>query len=653
MLGRKTEGTSGEKSRKTFIWIRRGVILLVIATLIAGGPYAYGKLNRIRIRLVGDYKAKQIVAAATEMPRPDPTSETGSLSPILGTVNRLLQDAPFTDVQGKAGTLREYRGQIVVISMTSIGCPVSKKAMPALARMGTEKKNDRVQLLIVNPDPGVKAEELQQHAAQFPGWRYVSDPEGKLTSALSARTTTETFVIDESQTLRYRGALDDRFDVGSVKQSAEFHDFLGEAITAVVEQRKHFPQVTPAPGCTLTSDAPAQPASDVTWHNQIARFIQVNCLECHRPGEAAPFALETYEQVFARKAMIETVLEDKTMPPWFADAAYGHWRNARLVSEPDRLMFTAWIKAGCPKGDPIDEPTPLRWPTGWTISAPDVELTMTPQQIPAEGFIPWRIVPVDYEIKEDLWVSEAEIKPSSPEVVHHAMLFVEYAKDDPRGANQTHGEKGQGGGSEGYWLSYFPGRKCMILPEGRGKLLPKGGKISIQMHYNPNGTAVEDRTVVGLKFLPGPPKQAVISGGVVKGDFVIPPNSKSEFIYSKRFAEDVRLIGIMPHMHSRGAAAAAYLQHADGRIETLVDVPKYDFDWQISYEFDEPMLVAKGSRIVIKHAYDNTPENPDNPDPTQEVRHGNATSDEMMINFFEWEPAGPEPEKVNRNRPFE
>jgi hypothetical protein len=254
-----------------------------------------------------------------------------------------------------------------------------------------------------------------------------------------------------------------------VKQTAEFHDYLVEAIAAVVDKRKHFPQVTPAPGCTLTADAPAQAATEVTWHNQIARFVQANCLECHRPGEAAPFALETYEQVLARKAMIETVLEDKTMPPWFADAAYGHWRNARLVSEPDRLMFKAWIKAGCPKGDPVDEPAPLVWPTGWMIGTPDTELAMAPQQIPAEGFIPWRIVPVDYEIKEDLWVSEAEIKPSAPEVVHHAMLFVEYAKDDPRGANQTHGEKGVGGGSEGYWLSYFPGRKCMILPKGRGK----------------------------------------------------------------------------------------------------------------------------------------------------------------------------------------
>lgn len=653
MFGLNKAVRSGTKASGAFLWIKRAVILGVLGAIVAGGPFAFGKLNRLRIRLVGDAEAREIVAAIAKMPPPTLSESEASDATSSASVNRLIPDAPFTDLDGKTGSLREYKGRVLVLSITSIGCPVSKKATPALVRIAGQNSGGSVQFMIVNPDPGVSPAELKEHAAQYPGWRYVYDPDSKLAATLGARTTTETFVIDESQTLRYRGAVDDRFDVGSVKQTEEFDDYLGDALASVGSQKKFYPQVTPAPGCVLKLSAPEAPAPEITWHNQISRFMQANCLECHRPGEAAPFALETYDQVLARKGMIEYVLEEKIMPPWFADPAYGHWRNARFVTEPDRLMLSAWIKAGCPEGDPAEEPTPWKWQSGWSISPPDTVITVPTQQVPAEGFVPWRKMPLDFEIKEDMWVSEAEIRPSVSEVVHHAMLFVEYAEDDPRGAGQTRGEKGDNGGSEGYWLSYFPGRKCMILPPGRGKLLPKGGKVYIQIHYNPNGTAVEDNTVVGLKFLPAAPEKAVVSGGIVKGDFVIPPNSKPEFIFSRKFSEDVHLLALMPHMHSRGAAASVYLKNADGRIETLLSVPKYDFDWQISYEFDKPLLVTKGSRIVIKHVYDNTPDNPDNPDPTKEIHHGNATSDEMMINFFEWEPAGDEVDPDNPYRPFQ
>lgn len=652
MFGFKSPLGSGSSTRGAYVWLKRGIILVVVVGIVTVGPYAFGKLNRLRIRLVGDAEAREIVAHVANTPHAAPTPDEEILAAATATVNRIVPDVPFTDLSGNAGRLREYKGKVLVISVTSIGCPVSKKATPALARLAEQNPDGQVQFLMVNPDPGIARGDLEQHATQFPGWRYVYDGESKLAAALGARTTTETFVVDESQTLRYRGAVDNRFDVGSVRQALDFSDYLNDALMAVKSQKKHFPQITPAPGCVLKLETPVVAAAPVTWHNQIARFVQANCLECHRPGEAAPFALETYDQVRARKGMIASVLEDKIMPPWFAVPADGHWRNDRTISDADRQMVNAWIDAGCPEGDAADAPVAWKWQSGWAISTPDTVLEVPAQQVPAEGFVPWRKMPVDFEIKEDMWVSEAQIKPSVPEVVHHAMLFVEYAADDPRGAGQTRGEKGDNGGSEGYWLSYFPGRKCMILPTGRGKLLPKGGKVYIQLHYNPNGTAVEDKTVVGLKFLPAPPEKAVVSGGIVKGDFVIPPNSKTEFIYSREFSEDVRLVALMPHMHSRGAAAAVYLKNADGRIETLLNVPKYDFDWQVSYEFEEPLLVAKGSRIVIKHSYDNTADNPDNPDPSKEVHHGNATSDEMMINFFEWEPAGDAVETGNPYRPF-
>jgi len=625
--------------------------IIALAILVAAGP-VLGKLNRLRIRLVGDKEAREIVAEVQKTSVAH-AEAVESVDPARATLNRKVADQTFTDLSGTTGSLGALRGQTVVISMTSPGCPVSKKATPALSRLPEEFAGRGVVFLLLNADVGLSSEDLKAHAAEYPGWRYVYDPEMAFAANLGARTTTETFVIDPGQTLRYRGALDNRFDVGSVRQSDNHEHFLHEAIAAAVENRKGFPTLTPAPGCVLKLPAHTPVDTPVTWHNQIARFIQANCVECHRPGEAAPFPLETYDQVRARKGMIEYVLEDKLMPPWFADPSYGHWRNDRFIPESERLMFTRWMEADCPEGDPAETPLAWKWREGWSIAEPDLVLDVEPQKVPAEGFIPWRKMPVQMDLSEDRWVSEAEIRPSVPEVVHHAMLFVEYADDDPRGAGQTRGEAGENGGSEGYWLSYFPGRKNMILPEGRGKLLPKNGKVFIQLHYNPIGKEVEDASRVGFKFLDAPPEHQVVSGGIVKGDFVITPNSKPEFIFSRRFSEDVRLVALMPHMHSRGASASVYLKHADGRIETLLDVPRYDFDWQVSYEFDEPMLVTEGSRIVIRHSYNNTQDNPDNPDPAQEVRHGNATSDEMMINFFEWEPAGAEGKPDNEYRPFQ
>ena len=578
------------------------------------------------------------------------TKSPGDKAPIEDTVARMLPDVPFTDLLGKSGSLRDYRGRVVVVSMTSVGCPISKKLIPKLARLPGEFGDEKVQFLIVNTEAGASRSELEKHAALFPNWRYVPDPEARLARALGARTTAETFVIDEAQTLRYRGAVDDRLDVG-VNRDAVEHDYLRDAVSATLSDRPVRPRAVPAPGCLLAYSPSTVAPLPVTWHNQISRFVQYNCVECHRPGEAGPFALETYAQVVDKQAMIEYVLEEQIMPPWFADHDCGEWENSRFVADAERQLFSQWVAEGCVEGDAADAPVPLKWTSGWTIQQPDVVIDIEPQHIPAEGAEPWRTFTIEFEVPEDMWVSEAEIRPSAPEVVHHAMLFVEYADDDPRRLTQD--SKSVSDSTGGFWLSYFPGRKAMILPPGRGKLIPRGGKISIQMHYNPNGTDTTDKARIGLKLLPGPPEKAVVTSSVRNQDFIVPPNSRVEFLASRVLDEDIRLLALMPHMHYRGAAAQFFIQHADGRFESLLNVPTYDFDWQVSYEFREPQLVTRGSRLVIRHEFDNTTANPHNPDATKELRHGDKTTDEMMINFFDWEPVVDDTSLTGKtDRPF-
>lgn len=630
------------------------IVVLVCAAVLVGRKGAKKFLNW----RANEIRARELAAFTSTLSNGLPPAAESELPPKPGLpvprdlVNRMVSDASFVDLAGQAGRFREYRGGVLVVSMTSIGCPISKKMVPALSRLSAEFRDRSVRFLVINVDLEAIQSELKDHAALLPDWRYVHDPDGRLRRALGARTTTETFVIDEAQTLRYRGAVNDQYDVGVARRAAGF-EHLPDAVTAILTNRPVRLPVTPAPGCALSLLPAEKSSSPVTWYNQISRFVEYNCVECHRPNEAAPFALQTYEQTVSKKAMIERVLADGTMPPWFADHAYGRWRNDRYVSEADRQMFRQWVSDGCAKGDPVDAPVSLKRASGWSISPPDLVLELAPQTVPAEGVLDWVEFPVPLVVTNDLWVSEAEIHPSEPEVVHHAMLFIEYAKDDPRRRNQTQAESETSGGGNGFWLSYFPGRKAMVLPPGRGKLIPRNGKIHVQMHYNPNGKSTIDRTRIGFKLLSGPPGKAVVSGSVAKGDIKIMPNSATNYIHSEVFAEDVRLLLLMPHMHTRGAAAAVFLQHPDGRSETLLNVTNYDFNWQVAYEFAEPMLVTRGTKIIIQHQYDNTAKNPRNPDPTAVLFYGAKTSDEMMANFFDWEPADDRVTDVrNKRRPF-
>lgn len=634
-------------------WLKRVVVLGVLVLLVSGAAYAMGKFIKWRAKAKIESEIAALVADLGRTNTNKLPSNSASQFAIEATVNRKLPDGNFTDLSGRSGSLSEYRGSVLVVSITSADCPISKKLTPALVRLAEEFGNGRVRFLLVNPEKDAKPAVMENHARLLPGWRYVPDVEARLARTLSARTTTETFVIDEAQTLRYRGSVDDRFDIGVSRQTAGFN-YLRDAIAAVLEHQSVGVQLTVAPGCLLGLSPVDGPPAPVTWHNQISRFAQYNCVECHRPGAAGPFSLETYERVIAKKTMIKHVLEEGIMPPWFADHAYGKWRNTRAVSDADRKMFSEWVSAGCPEGDATDAPVPVKWVSGWSIRQPDIVMEIEPRQIPAEGYLPWDKFPVTFNVTQDLWVAEAEIHPSAPEVVHHAMLYVEYPKDDPRREAQTRAESEESGGANGFWLSYFPGRKALILPPGRGKLIPRNGKIFLQMHYVPNGTATIDKTRIGLKLLPAPPEKAVVTSSVIKWDFRIPPNSTAEYTQSEVLDEDIRLLCLMPHMHYRGAGAQVFLKHPDGRWETLLNVPKFDPEWQFAYEFSEPMLITKGSRIAIRHEYDNTAKNRRNPDPTIEVRHGNRTSDDMMINFFDWEPVGDAPtlSSKTKRRPF-
>jgi len=368
------------------------------------------------------------------------------------------------------------------------------------------------------------------------------------------------------------------------------------------------------------------PASP-TFSKDVAPILFNRCAECHRKGEAAPMQLMTYKEVRPwAKAIRERVIA-RAMPPWFADPAHGKFSNDRSLSQREIETVTAWVDAGAPEGDPKQLPAAPQYVEGWSIGKPDQVFELAEEvAVPATGVIPYRYYTVDPGFTEDKWVQSAEVRPGDRAVVHHVIVTIL--------------EPGSGAGSSGQTgrpslVGFAPGDQPMQLSPGIAKLVKAGSKLVFQMHYTPNGKAATDRTRVGVIFAKEPVRQAHRGGMIPNFMFKIPPGEPSHEVKSSWTAkQDVLLTGLMPHMHVRGKDFLYTALYPDGTSEVLLKVPRYDFNWQLNYQFAEPKLLPKGTRIDCVAHFDNSPNNKFNPDPTTQVKWGDQTWEEMMIGFF-------------------
>ena len=529
--------------------------------------------------------------------------------------------------------LRELpRDAVLVVAMTSTACPLSRKIAPALARLEAAWTPRGVRFVFVDVDGADTAADFDAFAAAhgFKGAR-VHDPDRRVAAALGAETTTEAFVIDGARTLRYRGAVDDRYGLTTARDAAR-HAYLADALEAVLGGREPAVAATTAPGCVLGLDLAADAApTTLTWHGDISRIVQRSCMECHREGGVAPFALETREQVDARAGMIRHVVKRGLMPPWFAapqpDGEPSPWANDRSLAARDRAALLQWLESDRPAGDPADAPLPKAWPKDWTIGEPDAVFELPHDvAVKAEGLMPYVDLEVPTEFPEDRWIQAWEVRPTAPDVVHHVLVFA-IPPDADRRTRET----------AGFFAAYVPGNSAATYAPGLGKRLPKGATLLFQLHYTPNGTARTDRTRLALRFAPGPPRNEVFTIGVFHLGLRIPPGAPD---HAERgmmpVLFDVDVLGLMPHMHYRGKAFRYEVIPPAGRRTTLLDVPRYDFNWQLAYRFREPVPIEAGSLITVEGRFDNSADNPANPDPAKEVRWGPQTTDEMLIGYVEY-----------------
>ncbi len=536
-----------------------------------------------------------------------------------------LEDAARKQVP--LGDFMDKKGLVVVFIGTE--CPVNNAYMRTLKQLHQEFAEQDVRFVAINSNshdsPESVAEHAQEHQLPFPVLR---DTDHQAADALTAERTPEAFILDAEWLVRYRGRIDDQFGVGFQRPRPTRRD-LAEALREVLDGKAVSAARTQAAGCLIGRSRNARAAAPITYTNQIARLFQNRCLECHRPGRVAPFSLTSYEQACGWAEMIREVVTEGRMPPWHPDPRYGKFSNDRRLSPQEREALLAWIDQGCPKGDDEDLPPPRQYVEGWTIGAPDVILTMEqPFTVPAnapQGGIPYQNIVVPTHFQEDVWVQAAEAQPGNRAVVHHVLVFI-------RGPGKLFENP-----EDKVLVGHAPGDLPLILPAGVAMKIPKGADLVFQMHYTANGVEQSDRSSVGLILAGQPPQYIAHTRTVNNQDFAIPPGAGNYKVSSSfTFPKEAAILSFMPHMHLRGKSFQYELIYPDGRSEIVLSVPRYDFNWQSTYRLVTPLRVSAGTKIECTGTFDNSADNPNNPDPTQEVRWGDQTWEEMMGGLLDY-----------------
>ena len=418
-------------------------------------------------------------------------------------------------------------------------------------------------------------------------------------------------------------------------------------------------------GLTFTGVALAA-AAPVTFNRDVLPVLQKNCQSCHRPGQIAPMSFLSYESTRPWAKAMKVAVVTKKMPPWFADAQFSHFANDRSLKQSDIDILAQWVDSGAPEGDAKDAPAPVKWPAdGWDIQ-PDLIVKGPETAVPAHpknNVIEWSYITVPSGITQDTWITSMQIRPSEPSVTHHMCVYfkphtadVEYNKpvwyDRPRDENgaalvSAAGINGRGipesitAGSNGIEGCYVPGQMTQdYRVHGAAKLVKAGTDIVFQVHYTPVGKDTIDRPRIGFTVAKAEPQRVYLSFGITSPNdpksFAIPPNTPNwesppaEAVFN----QDVALVWMFPHMHVRGKEMTYQLVYPDGRKETVLSVPRYDFNWQLGYDLAQPIHVPKGTKLVVTAHYDNSVNNKFNPDPNKTVYYGDMTWEEMMFPFF-------------------
>jgi hypothetical protein len=370
-------------------------------------------------------------------------------------------------------------------------------------------------------------------------------------------------------------------------------------------------------------------AADVTFTKDVAPILNEKCVTCHRPGEVAPMSLRSFEEARPFARAIKDKVVARQMPPWFADRSIREFSNDPSLTEKEIATISAWVDDGAPQGNAADLPAAPAFTDGWQLGEPDYVVELPEVHIPATGGDYFPTPNLTLDIKEDHWVRAIEVRPSNREVTHHTVIF---AAGNPMSLMM--------GGSDGFFdvlAVWAVGTAPTTYPEGTGRWIRKGEMLRTNLHYHPNGTPQIDRTRVGFYFGKGELRKEVVAGLTGAIGFNIPPQATNHEVHSVFVADqDMDVISLFPHMHLRGKDMTMTANYPDGRRETLLSVPQYDFNWQLFYYPKTALRLPRATRLEVVAHYDNSSGNKKNPNPNRSVHFGESSNDEMMFGMFEF-----------------
>lgn len=513
-----------------------------------------------------------------------------------------------------------------VICFVGNECPLARHYVKRLSEMSAEFGSQRVRFIGINSNQQDSLPELKTFANELDAsFELLKDYDNKVADQFGAKRTPEVFVVDDQLKLVYRGRVDNQYSPG-VNRSRATEMYLRDALKQLLESKPvSRPQTDPV-GCIIGRVKNPVANATVTYTDQVSRLIQKHCLECHRSGEIGPFALDNYDEVKGWAEMMAEVVEDGRMPPWHATDDYSKFDNARHLTDAEKKLFSDWLAQGAPFGNAEELPEEVSFVEGWRLpKEPDLVIPMDrPFVIPATGTVEYQYFVVDPGFKEDKWISAAEVIPGNRSVVHHSIVFIR----PPDGV----AFRGIG------WLTaYVPGQSEMELRPTYAKRIPAGSKLVFQQHYTPTGTDQEDVSKIGLVF--ADPKQVtheVYTLASLNQQFEIPAEEDDYLVRSRlpRFPKNGHLLSVGPHMHYRGKSFKL-MGVTNNQAQPMLFVPGYDFNWQHVYHFSEPVSLAGIDKFEMEFRFDNSHENPFNPDAKELVRWGDQTWEEMAVAFFD------------------
>lgn len=543
---------------------------------------------------------------------------------------------------GQIVSLNAPRGGLSAFVFYSSECPISNAYSPMLNRLRAEFAPDVVNLVGICVDPDLTSADILAHAKDFElTFPVVQDRRGAIAAQLGATVTPEAFLVDERGKTRYHGRIDDQFAARQKKNANPKVSELRDAIVDVLANRQVAVAHVPAVGCPIPKPAPND--EPPTYAGVVASILQKNCQECHRRGQVGPFALETYEQARKRADDIASIVVERKMPPWKPDPHVGPgFKSDRSLSSDEIATLAAWAEAGAPEGDPKLVPPAPEFSDSWALGTPDLVLELDEDfAIPASGEDLYRCFVLPTRLPEDVYISAIEYRPGNRRVVHHMLGYVDVSGE---GRKKDQADPGQGyscfsgpgveiDGDLGGWA---PGNEPSHLPEGIGRSLPKGADVVLQIHYHPSGKPETDHSRIGLHFSKKPVRQTLHWSAAIKLDLKIPANDgnyKAEAFWPVPL--DLEAWAVTPHMHLLGKSMRMSLKFPDGRTQDLIKIGDWDFGWQNTYFFKQPITLPKGTVLHVTGYFDNSAANPRNPNsPPKVVRWGEATTDEMCIGFI-------------------